>query len=130
MTNLFLNLYRTNEKTFQFDLPQNFTNNNNLSIAVVKIDGILDMNEVNSISPFVYLSCNLICDTFIDERQSNIICKFNANPKDKKITFEPINLIYHKTVNNCNLITLKLVDEKNNLIDFNKCDLHIELHVK
>uniref|UniRef100_A0A1I7X844 Uncharacterized protein n=1 Tax=Heterorhabditis bacteriophora TaxID=37862 RepID=A0A1I7X844_HETBA len=41
------------------------------------------MNEMASSSsePFVYLSCNLICDTFIDERQSNIICKFNVDPK-------------------------------------------------
>ena len=116
MVNLFLNLFRTNDKTFQFDISQNFN-----SIAVVKIDGILDRNDLE---PFVYLSCNLICDTFIDERQSNIICKFNGEKKN--IKFEPINLIYHKTVNNNrNVVTLKLVDENNNLIDFNKCNLHI-----
>lgn len=125
MTNLFLNLYRTNEKTFQFDLPQHFLSTVN-SIALVKIDGILERSDSE---PHVYLSCNLICDTFIGERQSNIICKFNV--KDERIVmFEPINLIYHKTVNNCNILTLKLVDEKNNLIDFNKCDLHFELHFK
>ena len=127
MTTLFLNLYRTNEKTFQFD--QNFVISN---IAVVKIDGILERH--GSEHSFVYLSCNLVCDSYIDERQSNIICKFKSHQKDKiSIDFEPINLIYHKTMSNCNNtlnLTLKLVDDKNNLIDFDKCDLHFELHVK
>ena len=127
MTTLFLNLYRTNEKTFQFD--QNFVIN---SIAVVKIDGILERYGSEHSESFVYLSCNLVCDSYIDERQSNIICKFKSHKKNKtNIEFEPVNLIYHKTMSNCNnTLTLKLVDEKNNLIDFDKCDLHFELHVK
>lgn len=77
----------------------------------------------------IYLSCNLICDTFIDERQSNIICKFPLG-SNGKVKYEPINLVYHRRVNKCNTLTLKLVDNKNNLIDFNKCDLHIELYFK
>ena len=117
MVHLFLNLH-SNEKSFQFDFPQSFKAN---SIAVVKVEGALDNKG------FVYLSCSLICDTFINERQSNIICKFNTT--EKMVMYEPTKLIYHKTMNSCNTLTLKLVDEKNNLIDFEVCDVHIELHI-
>lgn len=117
MAHLFLNLKSNNT---QFNFNQNF---NATSIAVVKVDGTIDMSK----NIFVYLSCSLICDSFMNEKQSNIICKFYSN--NKKVKYEPINLIYHKIVNTCNTITLRLVDDSNNLIESNKCDIEIELHI-
>ena len=69
MVHLFLNL-DSNEKSFQFDFPQDFKAT---SIAVVKIEGTLDCKE----NSFIFVSCSLICDTFLNERQSNVICKFS-----------------------------------------------------
>lgn len=74
----------------------------------------------------VFIWCNLIDDSYINNRKMNSIYKFRLNPQ---ISIEPRQIIYHKLASRPNKIMLKLVDINNNLIEFDSINLFVELNM-
>jgi hypothetical protein len=86
-------------------------------------------NKFNSkISDHVFVWCNLIDDSYIDNKKFNSIYRFRLD--DNEINIELRQTIYHKVANRPNKIILKLVDINSNLIEFDNINLFIELHMK
>ena len=75
----------------------------------------------------VFIWCNLIDDSYVNNRKMNSIYRFRL---DNKISIEPKQLIYHKLTCRPNKIILRLVDINNNLIDVNNVNLFVELSLK
>lgn len=116
------------ESIFEYDFPSSFIDKQ-YEIAVLKIDGEIELkNKQKNKNNKMFVSCNLIGDSYINNKQSNIICKINNC--SNSILYEPYNLLYHKMINRANTIILKLVDENNQIIVCNHCDLYLELHFK
>jgi hypothetical protein len=83
----------------------------------------------------VFIWCNIIDDSYINNKKVNSIYKFRLdddeiNQQNLLISKEPAHLIYHKVTSRPNKITLKLVDINNNLIEFDRINLFVELHMK
>jgi hypothetical protein len=121
-------------------------------IGLVKLDGILEINnkietinEVDKnnnafskhISDYKYNSniidnifvwCNLIDDSYTNNKKTSTIYKFKLD--NKEINVEPRKVIYHKVSSRPNKIALRLVDFNNNLIEFDSVNLFVELNMK
>jgi hypothetical protein len=76
----------------------------------------------------VFIWCNLIDDSYINNKKMNSIHRFR--PDDDKISIEPRQVVYHKVVNRPNKIIFKLVDINSNLIDVSNANLFVELNLK
>lgn len=84
-------------------------------------------NAFQTISDDIFLKCNLIDDSYINESKMNILYRLKNSVE---ILEQPRQVIYHKTIDKPNRIHLKLVDKNNNLINFKNIDLWIELDFK
>jgi hypothetical protein len=79
-------------------------------------------NKFNSKTiDYVFVWCNLIDDSYVNNRKLNSIYKFKfdndeINNQDLLISVEARQIIYHKVISRQNKIILKLVDINNNLI--------------
>ena len=78
----------------------------------------------------IFLWCNLISDSYVNNRKLNSIYRFRPDFDESWVFIEPSQLVYHTVINISNKITIKLVDNNNELINFNDCDLFIELIMK
>jgi hypothetical protein len=76
----------------------------------------------------VFIWCNLIDDSYVNNRKINSIYRFRLD--DDKISIEPRQVIYHKVTCRPNKIILRLVDINNNLIDAKNVNLFVELSLK
>jgi hypothetical protein len=118
----------------------------------MKLDGILEINEVDKNNNAftkeeliidkhisknkytlktidqIFIRCNLIDDSYINNRKINSIYRFRLD--NKEINAEPKQIIYHKVSNKPDKIILSLVDANNNLIDFDSINLFVELNMK
>jgi hypothetical protein len=79
----------------------------------------------------VFIWCNLIDDSYLNNRKTNSIYRFRLdNEQNPLINIEPRQIIYHKLANRPNKIILKLVDINNNLIEFDNINLFVELNMR
>jgi hypothetical protein len=83
----------------------------------------------------VFIWCNLIDESYINNRKMNSIYRFRLddneiNNQSLLIDIEPRQVIYHKVTSRPNKIILKLVDINSNLIDVNNVNLFVELNLK
>jgi hypothetical protein len=74
----------------------------------------------------LYLKCNLIETTYINNNYSNILYRFQIDA-DGDINEEPRQIIYHKVDKKPNEIILKIVDSNNNLVYFSNINLFVDL---
>lgn len=123
--NLHLN---SNESNFDYIFPYEMQNKK-YEIALVKLQGYIiqrKSDKNNNMINNIFLKCNFIKDTYVNNKKINSICRFNP---EKNIYIEPYNLIYHK-INTPNTINIQLVDITNSLIIFEKVNLFVELFMK
>jgi hypothetical protein len=76
----------------------------------------------------VFICCNLIDDSYINNKKMNSIYRFRLD--DDKISIEPKQVIYHKVACRPNRIILRLVDINNNLIELDNINLFVELNLR
>lgn len=76
----------------------------------------------------IFIWCNLIDDSYINNKKTSTIYKFKLDSNE--INVEPRQIIYHKVSSRPNKIILRLVDSNNNLIEFDSVNLFIELNMK
>jgi hypothetical protein len=76
----------------------------------------------------IFVWCNLIDESYINNKKISTIYKFKLNSKE--INVEPKQIIYHKVSSRPSKIILRLVDSNNNLIEFDSVNLFIELNMK
>ena len=158
---VYFNLNLTSsESTFEYSFPHEFLDKN-YKIGVVKLDGILKINnKIKTINKFgennnafsgeltridkqvseykynskaidnIFVWCNLISDFYVNDRKLNSIYRFRPDFDESWVFIEPSQLVYHSVINITNKITIKLVDNNNELIHFDNCDLFIELSMK
>jgi hypothetical protein len=143
---------QSNESTFNYTFPERFLDKN-YEIGLVKINGTLEVKneikhdennnitEVNFIQTKsdqykiektidnIFLKCNLIEDSYINETKVNTIFRFEPD-EDGEVSEEPRKIIYHKTIKPPKEIILKLVDKNNKTINFTNVDLWIEFNLK
>lgn len=89
---------------------------------------LVDIFKVNSIR----LECNIAKGTFFQGRRSRSIFEFfpNVDP-GQKIYLTPNPVIYHKVfTNRIENISVKILDQNNQLVDFRGEKISIHLHLK
>jgi len=91
-------------------------------------DLFVDINKIN----IIRVECNIISGTYIDGKEAHILHEFSINVSPGyKIIEVPKNVIYLPvTVNQISSITIKLLDQNGNLINFRGEAITIRLHLK
>jgi hypothetical protein len=121
----------SNEQTFKYTFSEECEiglikmdgelgiNRNNLNSSINAVD--INNNPIKHIDSYfenpkkidhIFLKCNLIEDSYINENKVNSIYRFRFD----EIIEEPRQIIYHKITRSPKEIILKLVDMNNNLI--------------
>ena len=136
MAYLHLNL-TSNESTYEYSFSQDFLDKK-YEIGLVKLDGRLELgkydqnnNEISSVKlpSNIFIWCNLIDDYFINNKRINALYRLKLNGYED-VNEEPSTIVFHKVVHRPNKIVLKLIDINNNVIEFDKVNLFVELHLK
>jgi hypothetical protein len=141
----------SSEFSFEYSFSREFLDKN-YEIGLVKLDGILEINQVDKNNNAftkeeliidkhisknkytlktidqIFIRCNLIDDSYINNRKINSIYRFRLD--NKEINVESKQIIYHKVTSKPDKIILSLVDANNNLIEFDSVNLFIELNMK
>jgi hypothetical protein len=86
-------------------------------------------NNLNIFNDNIFLWCNLIDDSYVNNKKLNAIYRFRLKNGDA-LDIEPINVCYHKVTSRPNKIILKLVDVNNKLIDLKNINIFIDLNLK
>lgn len=88
----------------------------------------IDIMSVNAIR----IDCNIANSSFLNQKRDHIIHEFSHNVGiGYKIIERPINIIYHSIVaQSIPNLTLKVLDEKNKLIDFRNEKIIIRVHIR
>jgi hypothetical protein len=119
----------SNCQSFEYEWSGDFLEKE-YKIGLVKLEGDLKFNNKTK---NMYISCNIINDSYINEEWSNHIYRFfnsDYNENDEiAVNIEPENIIYHKVITRPCRLEIKLVDEKNNKIKFDNIDLYIDLNL-
>jgi hypothetical protein len=105
-------------------------NNNAFSgDELIRTDKRISENKYNSNAiDHIFVWCNLIDDSYINNKKTSTIYKFKLD--NKEINEEPHQIIYHKVSSRPNKIILRLVDSNSNLIEFDNVNLFVELDIK
>lgn len=71
----------------------------------------------------IFLTCNLIEDSYFNESKQNFIHRFNQ----ENIRDEPYNIDYYKVIKRPDEIVLKITDAYNNTIDYSDINIYVKL---
>lgn len=91
-------------------------------------NGIINILKVNCIR----VECNITSGSYLNGKQDHTIHEFFPNvPPGFKIIEQPKNIIYNPvTSQSLDVISLRIVDQDNNLIDFREEIITIRIHLK
>ena len=80
----------------------------------------------------ICVDCNLAIGSYLNGEPVHLIHQFNAKvPTGYKIIESPVTILYYpvsvKTINN---ITVKIIDQSGNIIDFREEEITVRLHLR
>lgn len=98
------------------------------SIISQKTDGVTKLNPMNVIK----IECNITSGSYSNDSVAHTIYDFYPSiPFDHRIVEVPRNVIYLPlTKNVIDNLTVRLVDQNNQLINFRGVDINLRLHIK